>query len=60
LWQKTRKATIWTVIRNGSKARTVEMYARCADKIQVSCIDGGDGDDKPMFCGRMPLRGRKI
>jgi hypothetical protein len=30
------------------------------DKIQVSYIDGGDGDDKLMLCGRMPLHGCRI
>jgi hypothetical protein len=60
LWQGTRKATITTVIRNESKACTIEMYVRCADKIQVPCIDGGVDDDKLMFCGRMPLRERRI
>ena len=60
LWQNTRKATIWTVIHDGYKACTVQMYVRCGEKIQVPCIDGGDGDDKIMLCGRIPLRGRKI
>jgi len=59
LWQNAQKAIIMTVMRNGTKACTTEMYVRYAEKSRVSCIDGGEGDDKLMLCGRMPLRRRR-
>jgi len=49
LWQNAQKATIIMAMRNGTKACATEMYVRYAEKIRVSCIDGGDGDDKLML-----------